>query len=157
MSDIAWETSHSIDSRASLPFAWSYMTNVANWDDPPATFELEGPFAAGSRGTTRTPGQEPRPWQLANVKHLKSYVVETHLDGAVMTFEWLFDPIDGGTRVTQHIVLKGENASAYVPQVAAVFASNLAPGMNKIVAAIEQAEGRNDVDARQVLATAETG
>ena len=48
MSDVVWKTAHSVDSHASLPFAWAYMTTVANWDDPPATFELDGPFVAGS-------------------------------------------------------------------------------------------------------------
>ena len=51
MSGVAWETTHSVDSCASLPFAWAYMTNVANWDDPPVTFELDGPFTVGTPGT----------------------------------------------------------------------------------------------------------
>jgi hypothetical protein len=140
MSDVAWTIAHSVDSRASLPFAWAFMTNVSNWDDPPATFELEGPFTAGARGTTRSPGQEPRVWQLAQVNPLESYVLETEFDGATMSFEWRFQPLPGGTRLSQHITLKGQNASAYVAQVQEAFASSLAPGMNKIVAAIEQAE-----------------
>ena len=97
MSDIAWETAHSVDSHASLRFAWDYMTNVANWDDPSATFELEGPFMAGSHGTTRIPGQEPRRWKVAEVNQLESYVLEMELDRAVMTFEWRFARIAGGT------------------------------------------------------------
>ncbi len=56
ISDIAWETARSIDWHAVLPSAWADVTNVANWDDRPATFELEGTFTAGSRGTTRMPG-----------------------------------------------------------------------------------------------------
>ena len=142
MRDIAWETTHSVDSHASLPFAWAYMTNVATWDDPPATFELEGPFTAGTRGITRMPGQDPRRWRLAEVTYLESYVLESQMDGAVIAFEWRFDEIAGGTRLTQHIVLKGENAAGYVPQVAPAFSSNLATGMTRIVAAIEQAEVR---------------
>jgi hypothetical protein len=140
MSDVAWETQHSVDSQASLPFAWAYMSNVSNWDDPPATFELEGPFTAGARGVTRIPGQETRRWRLAEVKPLESYLLEAELDGAAMSFEWRFDRLGEGTRLTQHIRLQGENAAAYVPQVEAAFASNLAPGMDRIVAAIERAE-----------------
>jgi hypothetical protein len=142
MSDIAWETVHSVDSHVSLPFAWAYMTNVANWDDPPATFELEGPFTAGSRGITRMPGQEPRHWHVAQVNRLESYLLEMPLDGAVIAFEWRFDGLPGGTKVTQHIALKGENAALYAPQVAAAFSSNLAVGMSKIVSAMERAEAR---------------
>lgn len=141
MSDVAWETTHSVDSHASLPFAWAYMTNVANWDDPPATFELEGSFMAGSRGTTRIPGQEPRRWHVAEVNSLESYVLETELDRAAMSFEWRFGRLaDGGTRLTQHITLKGKNAAAYVAQVQTAFTASLAAGMSKIVSAIERAE-----------------
>ena len=64
MNDVAWEIAHSVDANASPAFAWTYMTNIANWDDPPAEFELDGPFAVGSRGTTRMPGQEPRHWRV---------------------------------------------------------------------------------------------
>src|SRR5215467_5001667 len=133
MTGVAWETMHSIDSQASLPFAWAYMTTVANWDDPPATFELDGPFAPGTRGTTRVPGQEPRRWQLAEVNPLESYRIETELDGAVMSFEWRFERLTGGTRLTQRIMLKGDKATIYVTQVQQAFASNLAAGMSRIV------------------------
>lgn len=140
MHDTAWTTSHFVDSRASLPFAWDYMTNVANWDDPPATFELDGPFTAGARGKTSMPGQEPRYWQLAEVKPLASYIMEMRLEGATMSFEWRFDRLPDGTRLTQNIMLAGENAAAYVSHVEAAFATNLAAGMSRIIGAMEQAE-----------------
>ena len=140
MSDVAWEITHSVDSHANLPFAWAYMTDVANWDDPPAASELEGPFLPGTRGITRMPGQEPRRWEITEVKQFESYVLETALDGAVMSFAWRFDRLERGTRLTQHITLKGEKAAAYVPGVAAAFTSNLAAGMKRIVSAIERAE-----------------
>ena len=143
MSEIAWETECSVESRSSLEFAWAYMSNVANWDDPPATFELEGPFTSGSRGITRTPGQEPRPWRLAEVRPRESYTIETEFDGASMSFEWRFARASGGTRLTQHLILKGQKAAAYRPQVEAAFASNLEAGMRRISSAIEQAEARS--------------
>jgi hypothetical protein len=108
MSGVAWEMAHSIESKTSLPFAWVYMTNVANWDDLPATFELLGPFTAGSRGITHMPGQEPRHWQIREVHPLQSYTLETELDRAAMSFEWRFERLaEGGTKLTQHIVLRG--------------------------------------------------
>ena len=140
MCDIAWEITHSVRSHASLPFAWAYMTNVANWDDPPAMFELEGPFTVGSRGTTRIPGQEPRRWHLVEVNPFASYVLEMELDRATLLFKWRFDQLADGTRLTQHIMLKGENAAGYVSQVQAAFTSSLAAGMNKVASAIERAE-----------------
>ena len=141
VNDVAWEIAHSVDANASPAFAWTYMTNIANWDDPPAEFELDGPFAVGSRGTTRMPGQEPRHWRVREVIPMTSYTFEFALDGAAMSFEWRFDGLaGGGTRLTQHIVLMGENAAAYVAQVQQAFTSSLASGMNRIAAAIERAE-----------------
>jgi hypothetical protein len=67
-----------------------------------------------------------------------------------MSFEWRFDGIaDGGTRLTQHIVLQGENAAAYVAQVQSAFTSSLGAGMKKIAAAMELAEASSrDVGER---------
>jgi len=55
MATIPWEITHSVETNARPAFAWRYWTNIAHWDDPPAEFELDGPFATGSRGTTRLP------------------------------------------------------------------------------------------------------
>jgi hypothetical protein len=115
MDDLAWQTEYSVETIARADFTWAYMTDVAHWEDPPATFELDGPFTAGSQGTTRMSGQEPRHWRIREVHALQSYVLETELDQAIMSFEWRFEQLaDGGTKLTQHIVLQGENADAYV-------------------------------------------
>jgi len=139
VNDIAWEITHSVDAGVTPIFAWAYMTNVSNWDDPPATFELGGPFAAGSRGTTHIPGQEPRHWRVREVNPITSYIFEMSLEGASISFEWRFEARpEGKTRLTQHIILSGENGPAYVEQVRPVFSSTLAPGMARIAAAMER-------------------
>ncbi len=141
MSQVAWELSHSVETEATLAFAWAYMTSVANWNDPPAEFELHGPFVTGSRGTTRMPGQEPRLWQLREVITMKSYTIESPLERATISFEWCFEGLTNGrTRLTQRIVLTGENASAFVEGIQAVFTSSLPAGMNKIAAAMARAQ-----------------
>jgi hypothetical protein len=139
MSETSWEMSHSVEVRASPRFAWAYMTNVANWDDPPATFELDGPFTAGAQGLTRMPGQEPRQWRIADCQPPESYVMETALDGAGMAFEWRFEGWGEGTRLTQRVMLRGENAGAYLVQVREIFGATLAPGMARIAAAMDRA------------------
>ena len=141
MNETAWEITHSVDANVSPAFAWAYMTNTANWDDPPATFELDGPFAAGSRGTTRIPGQEPRYWHIREVVPMKSYTFEMPVDGAAISVNWQFAALaERGTRLTQHITLQGENAAMYVAPVQAAFGANLAPGMDRIATAMERAE-----------------
>lgn len=140
MSEAGWEISHSVETATSREFAWSYMTKVANWDDPPAEFKLEGAFAEGSRGRTLVPGQAPREWVIRRVDEGASYTLEFPLDGATMSFEWTFAGIaEGRTRLTQRVMLAGKNAAAYLKQVKPAFTASLAPGMEKIAKAIGRA------------------
>jgi len=44
MENVVWEMTHSVETDADVEFAWRYWSDVGNWDDPPATFELEGAF-----------------------------------------------------------------------------------------------------------------
>ena len=57
--EIAWQLEHSVETDASPSFAWRYLTDVRNWDDPPAHFQLDGPFTSGVWGATVFPGREP--------------------------------------------------------------------------------------------------
>jgi hypothetical protein len=137
MATVPWEITHSVETDASLAFAWRYWTNIANWDDPPAEFELDGPFAAGLRGRTRLPGQQPLHWLIREVSPPNAATIEMSLDGATLSFEWQFVGLaNGRTRLTQRIVLKGEKADLYLSQVKAAFAANLPDGMNRIARAM---------------------
>ena len=52
MDDITWEIAHSVETHAPRAFAWEFMSNVANWNDPPAHFQIDGPFVTD-------PGNDP--------------------------------------------------------------------------------------------------
>ena len=141
MNDVVYQVEHSVEAPVSPAFAWDWRTDVKNWDDPPAQFQLDGPFAAGSWGTTRLPGQEPLRWQIRDVQSGRSFVIELPLDRATLSFEWRFDAMsDRHTRLSQRIVLAGDNAAEYAPQVRAAFGSNLPDGMRRIAAAMAAAE-----------------
>jgi hypothetical protein len=141
MKNIACQLEHSVEAEVSPSFAWNWRTDIKTWDDPPAQFQLDGPFASGSWGTTLMPGGESLRWQIRDVRPGASFIIELPLDGAVMSFEWLFDAVsDHRTRLTQRIVLWGANAQAYVNQVQAGFGSTLADGMKRIADALEKAE-----------------
>jgi hypothetical protein len=138
---IAFAIEHSVEAEASLPFAWAWRTDVTAWDDPPATFTLDGPFAEGAWGTTRMPDRAPVRWQVRDVRHERAFTIAVPLDGAVLAFEWRFDRVsERRTRLTQRIVLSGEHAAAHVAQVRDQFAPTLAAGMNRLAAAMSRAE-----------------
>jgi len=96
MCEIALQLEYSIEADVSPGFAWRFRTDVANWNDPPARFALDGPFEVGSCGTTLLPGQEPLHWRIREVVPGKSFVLELKLDQAVLTFDWSFDDLPRG-------------------------------------------------------------
>jgi hypothetical protein len=96
---------------------------------------LPGPFEEGSRGTTLLLGQAPLHWRICKVVHGASFVVEMHLDRAILSFEWCFESVsEHRTKLTQRIVLSGDDAGAYAGQVEAGFRPNLEDGMRRIAA-----------------------
>ena len=80
-------------------------------------------------------------WQIREVRPDTSFVIDMPLDRAVLTFEWMFEPIaPRRTRITQRIILSGDNAATYVDQVRTVFGSTLEAGMRRIAEAMAAAE-----------------
>lgn len=143
MSGIGLKLEHSVEVEVSPAFAWSFMTDVTNWDDPPARFSLDGPFAVGSQGTTVLPGQEPLHWTISGVRTGESFILEMPLDRATLSFEWRFDALsDRKTRLTQRIVLSGDNAAAHETAVQAGFGPTLTEGMTRIAGLLARAEAR---------------
>jgi hypothetical protein len=141
MNAVALQLEHSVEAEVSPAFAWEFRTDVSNWNDPPAVFAFDGPFETGARGTTLLPGQEPLHWQLRDVRRGESFAVEMPLDRATLTFEWYFAPMsERRTKLTQRIVLSGDNAAAHAGQVEAGFGPNLADGMKRIAAEMVAAQ-----------------
>src|ERR1700730_9078442 len=132
MTGITWEMTYSVETDASPAFAWNWWTDIAHWDDPPAEFELEGPFAVGARGTTRLPGLKQMRWRIREVIPPNTATIEMQLDGATLSFAWRFEGLaDGRTRLTQRVLLQGQNAAAYLSEVKVTFSSSLPEGMKK--------------------------
>jgi Polyketide cyclase / dehydrase and lipid transport len=129
-----WICQHSVDVDVSVSFAWQYMTDVANWSDPPAEFTLEGPFAAGTRGTTRMPGQPDRHWTIQDVTPGRAYAIHGSLaEDAFVLFHWQFDALsEHRTRLTQRLELCGEHAAAYINDIQSAFEPHLEAGMHRI-------------------------
>jgi hypothetical protein len=156
----AWQFEYSIDCHVTREFAWSYWTNIANWSDPPATFHLDGPFAAGSRLTTVLPGQTlhsvirdlkpgheatiemqlrvPHPCLASGVRQGGDFDLPSF--DAIFSFHWKFEELSAHrTRLTQRLVLSGANANAFVDQ-ARTLEQTAPAGMKKLAAAIEHAQ-----------------
>jgi hypothetical protein len=137
---IAWEFQHSVDCGVPRQLGWDYWTNVANWDDPPAAFRLDGPFAAGSQITTSLPGQLLHSVIRDVAGH--EATIEMQLPDAILCFHWKFETITENTsRITQRLILSGPNAAAFVAQ-ASMLEHTTPDGMKKLVASIERSYGK---------------
>ena len=118
---MSWRFEHSVDCPASRDFAWQFWTNVDNWlfDVSVESVTLDGPFAAGTRGTTMPRGLDPINWQLVEVEEGRRALIEIDLPGAVVRFHWQFETLPGAvTRITQQATLEGEGAADYMAGVA---------------------------------------
>ena len=141
MTEVQWLLEHSEVTAASPEFVWRYWTDVSHWDDPPARFVLEGPFEAGSRGTTLIPDREPLVWLLRDVEPGRGYTIASDLGGADLVCEWSFAPSpSGGTRLTQRMGIAGPNAAQHAEGVRRAFEATLAPGMQRIARLVAEAE-----------------
>ena len=89
-----WECQRSIDVDVPVAFAWAHMTDIRNWNDPPAEFALEGPFVDGARGTTQMPGRSPIRWTIRDITPGRAYTIESDslLEGGVLLAHWRFEP-----------------------------------------------------------------
>ena len=117
---------------------WRYWSNVANWNDPPATFHLDGLFAAGSKITTNLPGQTLQS-AIRQVIPGDEVFIDLQLPDAILTFHWKLESLSAGrTRITQSLELSGASSHSFVAD-AAVLEQTTPEGMNKLRIAIEQA------------------
>jgi hypothetical protein len=140
MSETDWLLEHAEVTAATPAFAWAHMTDVANWDDPPARVQLEGAFAAGSAGQTLFPDRPPLRWRVEEVVAGSAYTIAAELEGAVLLCHWRFEGMAvAGTRLTQRIGLRGPEAKRHADAVRAGFGAGLAAGMKRIAERIAAA------------------
>lgn len=139
MSEPAWEFQYSIECNATRQFAWRFWTDIANWNDPPANFDLDGPFQTGTRLTTTLPS-ETLYSVIRDLQPEREATIEMQLADAILSFHWKFEKLrEDRTRITQRLVLSGANAKSFVAQATAMEAS-VPDGMKKVAAAIERAQ-----------------
>ena len=64
-----WSFRHSVVARVGPQDAWAFWTNVSNWKLDPSLehVQLDGPFAAGTRGVSKPRGSEPLSWLIREV------------------------------------------------------------------------------------------
>src|SRR3954464_1494757 len=100
-----WELKHSVIADANRQTVWEFASNIDNLarieGDAVESMTLDGPYQAGSKGTTKMRGQEPIHWRLAEVEPPGQSVTEVELTEAVVRFIWTYEELpDGRTRLS---------------------------------------------------------
>jgi hypothetical protein len=132
-----WELKHSVIANANRQTVWEFISNIENGarieGDAVESMTLDGPFQAGTKGTTKMPGQEPTHWRLVEVEPPERTVTEIELNDAVVRITWTYEEVPGGrTRLSQHMALEGPGAQAYVPVMEQHFTPNIGKGMERL-------------------------
>jgi hypothetical protein len=138
--DTGWTFEHSADCGATVEFAWRFWTNVSNWalDADIESVEIDGPFAAGARGFTSSKSSGRVEWRIVEAQ-IGRAVIEFPLHNAVGRFVWIFEDIDGRTRITQRCTLEGEQADTYAKAIGPSLEEGIPAGMRKLCGSIENA------------------
>ena len=133
-----WTFEHTVECEVPREFAWNYWTNPANWDDPPARFEFDGPFAVGTTLTTILPEQKLKS-VIREVEPGTAALIEMDVAGATVEFRWKFGELARErTKVTQQITLSGKGAEGITGQ-ARMLEQSVPDGMKRIAGRMELA------------------
>src|SRR3954470_21480739 len=94
---MSWEMKHSVIANANRQTVWKFISNIDNLarveGDAVESMTLDGPFQAGTRGTTKVRGQEPRHWQLVEVQPPERATYEMELTEAAVRFRWKYEEL----------------------------------------------------------------
>ena len=138
-----WRFEHSVVAYVPRDVAWAFWTDVSNWslDAAVDSVVLDGPFGAGSRGTTRPKQGDAVHWVIREAS-LGAATIEIELPGATVHFQWRFVGAGGdSTNITQSVTLSGPGAQEFVGMANEQLAPGIPEGMRKLVEAMEGALG----------------
>lgn len=144
MSEAAWQFEHAVECKVNRSFVWSFWTDISNWERIEGKavewIKLHGPFALGTFGETKMPGQEPQRWKIAQIDPGHSATIEMAVAGALFHNEMILESISPDqTRIVQRMSLTGEKAPALAEGMK-VFETSAPQGLAKLAKAIELAK-----------------
>lgn len=141
MPDIIWQFEHSVECNSNKSFAWAFWTDVSNWERLEGKavewIKLHGPFAVGTSGATKAPGQEPYTWKITQLDPERSATIEMPLDDAVFCNVMMMESIGADrTQIAQRLSLTGIKAADFAEGMR-TFETNAPQGLAKLAKAIE--------------------
>jgi len=143
MEDMVWHFEHSVECHSDKSFAWAFWTDVSNWErlegNAVEWIRLQGPFAVGTSGTTKTPGQDPYVWEITYLEPERCAMIQMPLEGAVFYNTMIMESIGPRqTRIIQRLGLGGTKARDFIQGIQ-TFETSAPEGLAKLARSIESA------------------
>ena len=143
---MAWHFEHSAESAASGADAWQRYVDVEHWNawsrGGVEWSRLDGPFEAGTTGTSKPPGFPASRFRLTAVEPERMFASESKLPGARLAFEHVIEPADGGVRIAHRADLEGPLAKLWGALIRRTIEKSLPDGVDRLASmAAEMATG----------------
>jgi len=131
-----WTYEHSIETAASPESIWPLYTDVPawpRWDQGLEWVTLDGPFAAGSTGSLKVPGQDPLPFTILDVRPLEGFSDETYIPGLAIRFDHSLERTSSGkTRITHRVSITGPGAAEAGPHLGPQITADVPEAMESL-------------------------
>jgi Polyketide cyclase / dehydrase and lipid transport len=131
---------HTFRTAVSASAIWRLYSDVSNWPafDPDAErVELDGPFAAGSRGTMKLRDQDPLAFTLIEVVPGRVFTDETPVGDAVVRVRHVLDPApEGGVELTYVVAIEGPDE--FAAQLGAMITADMPETMARVARVAEE-------------------
>jgi hypothetical protein len=107
---------HSLVSDATPDAIYALYSDVSTWpawDQAIAAMTIDGPFAAGTAGTLTLGNGQTFPYTIVEAIAGRGFADETPIPDGLIRFEHALEPLaNGGTRITQRVIVQGPAADA---------------------------------------------
>ncbi|KHK96063.1 polyketide cyclase [Microbacterium mangrovi] len=135
-----WTTSYDVTTTATPEDVWDALTALhsgiplgPNSD----SFELHGPFAAGTTLTVTPQGQESMTSTIVELDPVRVYADQTVFGDLTLTFRHTLAAHDGGTRVTHTLEITGDGSDEVGPELGPQISGDFPVAMAELLAAAE--------------------
>ena len=138
-----WQFEHSVECNSERSFAWSFWTDVSNWEKLEGKavewIKINGAFMTGTSGSTKMPGQDAYNWTITQLDPQHFAIIEIELVGAIFSNKMVFKSLNPDfTRIIQRFSLNGKKAENYVNGMQ-MLETSAPQGLKKLALAIESA------------------
>src|SRR6202171_2133423 len=131
-----WTYEHSIETDASPESIWPLYSDVPawpRWDQGLEWVTLSGPFAGGSTGSLKVPGQDPLSFTVLEVRPLRGFSDETYIPGLAIRFDHALElTATGKTRITHRVIITGPAAEDAAPDLGPQITADVPQAMESL-------------------------